>query len=437
MRKTKIIKKKPNYPNCSKKGNPEISKCLDKSLLLIKQLEITYGNSETYFTDNLATYIQELLESIDNFHSRKQLKNNFSVLHTRNDDGEIISKVFSTKYQSLTVTNDDLQYLVRLMQYFKIEENEGCEHFLLIKERRQIDTNIYYAFLENENTSKKTAEMHDNWIPEKFLYDTAKESMRWGDAEWEIKKGVKITSSQNLSYIIKPYSNFGNRLISRNSLPINIKKDYYQISPFDNLKWYSIIDLMQSLFVQYYVITGGFYSVQICDECNCLFLRKQDSDTNIAKKSLTAITCSSTCYKAIWKRKNPLESLREDCFNNHREWLKDKLYTDSIKETSRYCIDCPIDLRSKKFSRGECPFLCKKYGVKIENEFHKMTRRSYQADICRQRQNNWFQNHINKNIFRRAKDCDNCPIENNLYPHAGFCPILRKKYNSQLNKINR
>jgi len=252
----------------------------------------------------------------------------------------------------------------------------------------------------------------------------------------------QIASFKMLSRNMK--QKIGRKLLKINAIPMNLgDQDFQSLRPHYKIStlgkkdtfWSSLIELTKSIFVQYYVILGGFHAVRVCDECNCLLLAKEEDTTSFDENGnpVSATVCSTACYKIIRRRKFPLIAAREDCFNNQRQWLKDRLFKDSIEETASYCKKCPIDLRKEKRSRGECPFLYEKYLDSIEEKSILMNGWSYKADECRKRQIKWYREHVQKPIYRRREECIDCPLT--IYPDAGGCPFLCEKHGERLEKL--
>lgn len=438
MRKVETVTKFKKIPAEIRRGRKAISNCLNSYLLLIKELEKEYKAKEIVFTYDIMYLLKSLLASVDHFNGNVTSKvNDAKVLETKDEQKVLTQLVINTEFSKLLVKNKELQQILRLMQYFKIEEQYGEGHFDLISEDRNIRTVIEHDFRNRDVTFDSIAKFHHDWIPDLYLSATAAESMKWGEAEMEIEEGINIRSSQEISYTVAPSSEFARNLLKINAIPMNLgdqdfqpQRPHYKIGSLGKKEtfWSSLIELTKSIFVQYYVILGGFHAVRVCDECNCLLLAKEEDFSSFYKdgNALSATVCSKTCYKIIRRRKFPLIAAREDCFNNQREWLKDRLFKDSIEETASYCKNCPIDLRKEKISRGECPFLSKKYLNEIEAKSILMNGWSYQADLCRKRQIKWYREHVKKSVYRRREECIDCPLM--IYPESGDCPFLCEKY---------
>lgn len=434
MRKTIKLARSKNFPKIIKTGREKIAKCLSKFLILMKEIKNTQDNGEIRLSKKIQESLQELAISIDIFNSRTVDPKQIVIDNLFDEFGKIDGLNVCTQHMKLHLKFKEIFFLCQLIECFKIEQYEGSEHFLFISEDRNIKTTIEHDFTTRDVTAENIAKIHDNWVPEIFLFETAVESMKWGNAEKEIEEGINIQSVQSINYIIKPYSEFGKTLFSQSNFPIDLKYNYYSVSSLDLKNWPSFVNFMQSLFVRYYIAFGNFYDIEICDECSCLFLKvnNKENKRDYTEENMTEITCSNPCYIKVWKRNNPLTAAREACFNNQREWLKSVLFTENIDPTSKICGSCPIDVTQVKIKRGKCDVLAKMFDDDIEVTYLNHTSKSYKKVQCRNRQNRWFSEKLQKTIYQRISFCNTCKISS--YPEAGECQAFLEKYGDSETK---
>lgn len=427
---TTTAQKTIKYPVNARKGKERIRKCMDNYLQFISEIERQLQKGKGWFSEEIVTSLIDLIVSVVKFTDGIHSKPNVQLAEDLDKFGTFSEIKLSINNNLLLIKDEDLIFILKLMQIFKIEGFYKENHFLFIRENRNIETTIHHDVVGREMEGDDLSLIDDTWIPEKFLYEVAKESINSGYAELAIKENIKLIAIHDVFLILKPCSEFGRRLLSKDGIPVDIFNKYYKVIYLDYRKLNTLIELVKSIFATYYIIIGEFYSILVCDECNSLYFRKKEYADNDENQPLT---CSGVCYKQIWKRKNPLASARDDCFNNQREWVKLSLYLSQIDETSNICKDCPMDLLVNKISRGDCPLLWNIYGERIEKKFIQNNGYSYQANLCRKRQNKWLSNKLNKIINTKKEFCKSCPLQ--VFPDAGECPSLCKKYGDQLAKV--
>ncbi len=429
---TPTAQKQIKYPINARKGRERIRKCMDSYLKFIREIEKQRQKGKEWFSKEIVNSLIDLIVSVVKFTDGIHSKPNVQLANKLENSGTFNEIKLQINNKILLIREEDLVFLLKLMQIFKIDEYNKENHFIFIKENRTIETIVHHDVVSREIDGADLSLIDDTWIPEIFLYEVAKESIKSGYAELPIKENIKLIATHDVFLIIKPYSEFGSRLLSNDALPIDILNKYYKVIYLDYKKINNFNEIVKSLFATYYIVIGEFIQIYMCDECNSLYLKKREyEDFN----DDLPLTCSEVCYKQIWKRKNPLASIKDDCFNNQREWVKSILCINQIVETNNLCKDCPMNLLVNKVSRGGCPLLWNIYGEQIEKKFLQNNGISYQANMCRKRQNKWFSSNLKKTINIKKEFCKSCPLQ--IFSDAGECPSLCKKYGDQFEKIAR
>jgi len=211
-------------------------------------------------------------------------------------------------------------------------------------------------------------------VPEKHFLLSSIAATKGIEDDFITNTGLKIRTDLKLSFLVKPMSNFSWKLLNINeNKPIRkctseILDPIFVVPTLYNGGFSTLTELVQSLFVQYFVGFGDFQAVTFCDVCNSLMLRMKDKQnsnvTNENEEKSIRHYCSKKCSNSDPTIKQKERRKVYNCRNRQKQVFEKKIGT-TIPLYADYCIKCTIKLEDLP-PGGECPYLLKDYEMKSD-----------------------------------------------------------------------
>lgn len=410
--------KLPAYfrPVNNRKYKSRVSKCLKQYFKFFKQLEGLIAEEKEINIRHL--YLESLRPFLIHFFTKTIKLGNFRKgdLKLEKLSGYKNYKEYGVvryKEGSLLVSRNELILLYNAMQVMKqnlfdwryinkieITKPEAVEKNIILQVEGLPDTDGHFLF-KGEERSVSSLLLPDS---DKFEYEddigtdlimslsgtdvSDKDFSRSaicairGDEFFETETGLKIQNQQSLSFLVKCTTDFSWKFMNINpSAPKRVclqteQPDHEPLEPIFSVPclfnggFATFTELIQSLFVQYFVSFDDFKDVILCDVCSSLMLREREG-----------------VKKVVDPYSRPISS-------------------DEIEEVYRhYC--------STKCSNSD-PIT----RTKERNEVYN----------CRNRQKQVFENRLNTSIPFDADDCrERCKYGTGNLPAGGHCIHIKDK----------
>lgn len=391
-------------PKNNRKYNPSIKQCMKSFFIFFRTLEKSVVGNENWnirslFQKSLNKFLISYLEETwEDFHQEKlklvKIKgnvnyNSFGVVQY-NEGSMVINRNELIKlYNAFQVLKQDLFDWTEINEIdpevndadlpINLEPDTDV-HFYLCGEERMITSQLLpdeQGLTLNEEgiiTTEIVMGLSSTNVPEKHFIRSSIAATKGIEDDFVTNNGLKIRTDLKLSFLVKPMSNFSWKLLNINeNTPIRkctseILDPIFVVPTLFNGGFSTFTELVQSLFVQYFVGFEDFQAVTYCDVCNSLMLRKKDiperntSDEN-EEKSIRHY-CSTKCSNSDPTIKKKERKKVYNCRNRQKQVFEKKIGS-TIPLYADYCIKCTIKLEDLP-PGGECPYLLKDYEMKSD-----------------------------------------------------------------------
>lgn len=231
------------------------------------------------------------------------------------------------------------------------------DHFALIRIEDNIETELSLsASLGNEETENpEESETEINWGIVRNLIDKgAVRSLRKQEGYFRGLGKLNISSKPYRILHVSPYSELARKILLSDpceELPSAILSIHFPT-------WYSFIQIVRSILVNFYFVFDGFERLKVCKECQKLiFEKKKDS------LLFCSVKCRRKHFNSTEHRKRRLCRERQNAWiRNYAAKKKRKTYWNVYKFE---CKDC------NTFKSGDCPVLKRKNPDEKENNIGK------------------------------------------------------------------
>jgi hypothetical protein len=256
-------------------------------------------------------------------------------------------------------------------------EPDTDSHFYLCGEERTVTSHLLpINELDSGEDGIITTEMamglSGTNVPEKYFTLSSVAATKGIEDDFLTSTGLKIRSEVKLSFLIKSMSNFSWKLLSINeTTPIRkctseILDPVFLVPTLFNGGFSTLSEMVQSLFVQYFVSFEDFKAITYCDVCNSLMLKMKDNPKNNTSTENVEQSirnyCSTKCSNSDPTIKKKERKKIYNCRNRQKQVFEKKIGS-TIPLYADYCIKCAIKLEDLP-PGGECPYLLKDYNAR-------------------------------------------------------------------------
>jgi hypothetical protein len=403
-------------PKNNRKYKSRVSKCLKEFFVFFKQLEKVLKNNqeqnirELYFS-SLRPFL--ILFFTNTLKLKDFRKGDLSLKKLPGHKNYKEYGVIRYKDGSLLVSKNELILLYNTMQTLKqnlldwlyineleITKEEAEKKNITLPFTKPPDTDGHFIFMgkeiaivnklvldsrkfesDNDISTDLGLSLSGTHISEKDFSRSAISAIR-GEEFFETGSGLKIHNQQSLSFLVNCTTDFSWKLLNINATrPVRkcFPNKHVQDEALDpifsvpclfNVGFATFTELIQSLFVQYFVSFDDFQAVSLCDVCGSLMLREREKpkkivdpfsrpipekETETVFRNYCSIGCSNRDPVTRTKERNEVYNCR-----NRQKQVYGSRFETTIPFYSSDCSDqCGYDLENLP-EGGDCVHVEKK-----------------------------------------------------------------------------